>query len=322
MPLTNKTWLITGGTGSFGTRMTEVLLAQYQPRKIIIFSEGELAQVQMKTRLNDNRLRFIIGSVENIDDLDGAMGEADIVIHAAAKKNIDSTEYNPHKTVAANIIGSMNVVKAATAHHVDLVFGISSDKAVQPANLYGATKNVMEKVFIQGNIFSKGKTRFACSRYGNVVASNGSVVPIFREQAKTGILTLTDDRMTRFWLTLDQGVQFVLNCLQMTHGGEIFVPKIPSMRVRDLALAIAPDAAIKTTGIRPGEKLHEILLTKEESRHAHEFEDHFLIVPEFQFWSEDRPYMLCGKMSEYEYTSDMNPQWLNKEDLRRIVNAT
>ncbi len=315
-----KNILLTGGTGSFGKKFTEIVLRECNPNSLRIYSRGEFNQYQMKQEFSDNRLRFLIGDVRDRERLYRAMNGIDIVVHAAALKQVPACEYNPIEAVKTNIEGSVNVIDAAIDNAVEKVMAISTDKAVHPVNLYGATKMVAEKMFVQGNTYTgKGKTRFSCIRYGNVIGSRGSVIPLFNEQKKDGVLTITDERMTRFWLTLDQGVRFVLNSIQRMQGGEIFIPKIPSMKISDLADAIAPEATKEFTGIRPGEKLHEIMITEDESRHAKEFSDYFVIEPEFSFWKKENT--LSGKSlpDNYRYSSDINDKWLTTDELKRML---
>lgn len=269
--IANRTILITGGTGSFGKKFAEVVLRDHDPKKLIIFSRDELKQHEMQTVLgfDDPRLRFFIGDVRDAERLKRAVAGVDIVVHAAALKQVPACEYNPFEAVQTNVMGAKNVINAAIDCGVKRVLALSSDKAVNPVNLYGATKLVAEKLFIQGNSYAgEGGSRFACVRYGNVVGSRGSVVPLFKEQRKNGCITVTDERMTRFWITLDQGVSFVIRCIEEMHGGEIFVPKIPSMRVVDLATTLAQGCKIQITGIRPGEKLHEVLIHENEPRQS------------------------------------------------------
>lgn len=314
-----KKILLTGGTGSFGQKCTEILLDSFNPESIRIYSRGELMQSQMEQKFQDSRLRFLIGDVRDRNRLNRAMNDVDIVIHAAALKQVPACEYNPIEAVRTNIEGTVNVVDTAIDNDIEKLMLISTDKAVHPVNLYGATKMVAEKMTIQGNSYAGGKkARFSCVRYGNVIGSRGSVIPLFMEQKKTGTITITDERMTRFWLTLDQGVQFVLRCIEKMQGGEVFVPKIPSMKIMDLAQAIAPDARIMITGIRPGEKLHEVLLTEDEARHGREFEDYFIIEPEHPFWTENT--ISGGKPMDgnFRYASDTNNSWMTKDDLKRI----
>jgi UDP-N-acetylglucosamine 4,6-dehydratase (inverting) len=319
--LREKTILLTGGTGSFGQKFSEVVLSEYKPKSIRIYSRGELMQHQMDQKFRNEELRFFIGDVRDKNRLNRAMNDVDVVVHAAALKQVPACEYNPIEAVKTNIEGTINVVDAAIDNGVDRVMLISTDKAVHPVNLYGATKMVAEKMIIQANSYSGGKEpRFSCVRYGNVIGSRGSVIPLFKEQMKTGTITITDERMTRFWIALNQGVRFVIRCIEETKGGEIFVPKIPSMRLSDLADAIAPNAKKTITGIRAGEKLHEVLLTEDEARHAREFDRYYVVEPEHAFWTEDpvrdgRP--LDGS---FRYASDTNTQWLNVEDLKKICN--
>lgn len=320
MNFDNKTILITGGAGSFGQKFIEIVLKEHNPKSIRIYDNRELAEVEIERKINDRRLRFLIGDVRDVDRLNRAMHGVDIVVHAAALKHVPICEYNPIEAVKTNIDGAINVIDAAINNSVEKVIAISTDKAVQPVNLYGATKMVAEKIFTQGNSYSgAGKTIFSCSRYGNVAGSSGSVVPLFIEQKEKGEITITDERMTRFWITLDQGVRFVIKCIEIMKGGEIFVPKIPSMKITDLAEAIAPGAKKKIIGIRPGEKIHEILLTKEEAVHTRETDDCFIIEPEFSFWDS-------GNFKEYkflpnifEYASNTNDKWITKGRMEEIL---
>ncbi|MDD4874187.1 MAG: UDP-N-acetylglucosamine 4,6-dehydratase (inverting) [Dehalococcoidales bacterium] len=319
MSIENKVILLTGGTGSFGQKFVEVALSEHNPKVIRIFSRGEFLQHQMRLKFNDdNRLRFFIGDVRDRDRLYRAMNGVDIVIHAAALKQVPTCEYNPIEAVKTNIDGAINIIDVALDNDVSRVIAISSDKAVQPVNLYGATKLVAEKLFIQGNAYTGGRgTKFSCIRYGNVVASRGSVIELFLAQRNNGTLTITDERMTRFWLTLEQGVRFVLNCIEQMQGGEIFVPKLPSMKIMDITDVIAPKAQKRIIGIRPGEKLHETLLTEEESSHTHEFNSYFAIEPEQLF--HDGLGMGSRPTENFRYSSDTNNQWLTKEQLKVMI---
>ena len=321
MTLQNKVILVTGGTGSFGQKFAEIALREHNPKVIRIFSRGELLQQEMRERFNDDpRLRFFIGDVRDRERVYRAMNGVDIVVHAAALKQVPTCEYNPLEAVKTNIDGAANVIDAAIDVGIEKVMAISTDKAVHPVNLYGATKLAAEKLFIQSNVYTGWrKTRFSCVRYGNVVASRGSVVPLFLEQSKSGKITITDERMTRFWITLEQGVRFVIDCIDRMHGGEVFVPKTPSMKITDLADVIAPEAEREIIGIRPGEKVNEILLTEEEARHAREFDDYFVIEPEFPFWRKDK--LEGGKLlpKGFKYTSDNNSRWLTKEELKKMI---
>ena len=312
--------LITGGTGSFGKKCTEVLLRNGPPRRLVIFSRDELKQYEMQQQFTDPCFRFFIGDVRDRDRLYRAMSGVDTVIHAAALKQVPSCEYNPFEAVKTNILGAVNIIDASIDCGVERVIAISSDKAVNPVNLYGATKLCAEKLFVQGNNYSGyAATKLSCARYGNVVASRGSVIPLFIQQRPTGVITVTDERMTRFWITLEQGVEFVLNCLQKMHGGEVFVPKIPSMNIMDLVAAVAPDCEVKFTGVRPGEKLHELLVSPDESRQALEFSDMFLIQPPHPWW--DWSAWDGGQLlpDGFSYGSDNNSQWLTVQQLREMV---
>ena len=324
MPLTDKIILITGGTGSFGTALTRVLLDEYNPRAIRIYSRGELLQDEMARRFNDGRLRFLIGDVRDRDRLRRAMSGVDVVVHAAAIKQIPTAEYNPSEAVFTNINGAINVIDAALDTGVGKVMAIQTDKNCYPVNLYGATKLVAEKLFIQANVYTGARKQiFSCVRYGNVIGSRGSVIPLFLQQGASGKVTVTDEHMTRFWLTLEQGVRFVIDCLGRMRGGEIFVPKIPSMKVVDIANAVAPEADVEIIGLRAGEKLHEMLISEEESAHTLEFDGYFVITPEFAFWGDG--YREQGDssggvpMERGRYSSDNNGWWLTKEELRGLL---
>jgi UDP-N-acetylglucosamine 4,6-dehydratase (inverting) len=318
--LKDKVILLTGGTGSFGNKFTEIVLAKHNPRAIRIFSRGEKKQLDMRNKFKDDRLRFFIGDVRDKDRLHRAMTDVDIVIHAAALKQVPACEYNPIEAVRTNIDGAINIIDTAIDNEIDCVMAISTDKAVHPVNLYGATKMTSEKLFIQGNSYSgKTKTKLSCVRYGNVIGSRGSVIPLFLEQKKEGVITITNEKMTRFWITLDQGVEFVIDCIDRMKGGEIFVPKIPSMNIIDLAEAIAPKAKRKIIGIRPGEKIHEVLLTENEAMHSRVFSDYFVIEPEHSFWEGD--HLKVGKKPKegFRYTSGDNEKWLSKKELMQII---
>jgi len=321
MVIENKVILVTGGTGSFGQKFAEIALREFNPKTIRIYSRGELLQQEMLQRFNnDKRLRFFIGDVRDRERLYRAMNGVDTVVHAAALKQVPTCEYNPIEAVRTNIDGTANVIDAAIDNQVGKVISISTDKAVHPVNLYGATKLVAEKLLIQGNAYTGGpKTKFSCVRYGNVVGSRGSVVPLFLEQRENGMITITDEKMTRFWITLEQGVRFVIECIGRMSGGEIFIPKIPSMKITDLADVIAPQARRSITGIRPGEKINEILLTEEEARHAKEFDGYFVIEPEFTFWGRGALKGSKPLPEGFMYTSDNNSRWLIKEDLKRMI---
>lgn len=319
--LENKVILVTGGTGSFGRKFAEIALKEHNPKVIRIFSRGELLQQQMRERFNDNkRLRFFIGDVRDKGRLHRAMNGVDIAIHAAALKQVPTCEYNPIEAVKTNIDGTANVIDAAIDNEIEKAIFISTDKAVHPVNLYGATKLVAEKLFIQANAYTgERKTKFSCVRYGNVVGSRGSIIPLFLEQRKNGRITITDERMTRFWITLEQAVHFVVDCIERMHGGEIFIPKIPSVKIVDLADVIASGAEKNIIGIRPGEKIHEILLTEEEARHAKEFDSFFVVEPEHPFWKQCSFEGGAPLPEGFKFASDSNDLWLTKEEINRMV---
>jgi len=318
----NKTILLTGGTGSFGQKFVEIILKDYSPRAVRVFSRDELKQYEMMQTFNHHpKLRFLLGDVRDSNRLSRAMDGADIVVHAAALKQVPLCEYNPFEAVQTNIMGAENVLNAAISHNVSHVMAISTDKAVNPVNLYGATKMCMEKLVVAGNSYvgRLRQTRLSCTRYGNVIGSRGSVIPVFKKQKLTGKITITDPRMTRFWITLEQGVRFVIECIEKMQGGEVFIPKIPSMKIADLAQAIAPQCHITYSGIRPGEKIHECLLTEDEARHALEFKDFFIVVPEFHWWTE-KNWKAGKKLPEnFRYTSDRNDQWFTNKELLKMI---
>lgn len=313
--------LVTGGTGSFGRKFVDTMLRNYNPRKLIVFSRDELKQHEMRVSgFNDPSLRYFIGDVRDRDRLRRAMQGVDVVVHTAALKQVPACEYNPIEAVVTNIDGGRNVIEAALDTGVRRVIALSTDKAVNPVNLYGATKLVSEKLFVQANAYrGEGPARFSCVRYGNVVGSRGSVIPLFLEQRDSGKVTITDPRMTRFWLTLSQGVQFVIDCIERMHGGEVFVPKIPSMNIMDLAAAIAPNCEIEEIGIRPGEKLHEVLISEDEARQGIELEDSFVIQPAHPWWAVGN--WADGKRlpDGFSYTSDNNPDWLDASQLSALA---
>lgn len=317
------TILITGGTGSFGKKFVEVMLREHRPKKLIVLSRDELKQHDMRQAFPDTGdapLRYFLGDVRDKDRLYRAFHGVDVVVHAAALKQVPACEYNPFEAVQTNIIGAKNVIDAAIDCNVKRIVCLSTDKAVNPINLYGATKQVGEKLFVQGNSYSGiANTRFSCVRYGNVVGSRGSVIPLFLEQRKTGRITITDKRMTRFWITLEQGVRFVIRCAEQMHGGEVFVPKIPSMRITDLAEAVAPGCRIEVTGIRPGEKVHEVLIAEDESRAALEFDDMFLITPMFQWWGGERWHEGKPLPEGFRFASETNTHWISQAELRGLI---
>ena len=321
--LADRTVLVTGGTGSFGQRFAEIVLTQHRPRKLIVLSRDELKQSEMRQRFGDHpALRFFLGDVRDRDRLLRAFHGVDVVIHAAALKQVPAAEYNPWECVRTNIQGAQNVIDAAIDRGVRRVIALSSDKAANPVNLYGATKLVSDKLFVAGNTYaSLSETQLAVVRYGNVMGSRGSVIPLFKELRASGRLPITDRRMTRFWITLDQAVGFVLRVLVRMRGGEIFVPKLPSMRLLDLAEAVAPGCEFEEVGIRPGEKLHEMMITAEDARKAIEYDDHYVIQPAFPWWSDDLALEIGGRpvADGFMYASDGNDRWLSVEELRRMI---
>jgi UDP-N-acetylglucosamine 4,6-dehydratase len=322
--LNDKTILITGGTGSFGKKATEIILKRYKPRKLIIFSRDELKQYEMSQRFQESRcdyIRFFIGDVRDKERLYRAFHGVDYVIHAAALKQVPAAEYNPFEAVKTNIIGAENIISVAIDQGVKKVIALSTDKAANPINLYGATKLCSDKLFIAGNSYvGRDHTIFSVVRYGNVVGSRGSVIPLFLKERSKGVLPITDSRMTRFWITLEQGVNFVLDCMSRMVGGELFVPKIPSMNIMDLARAIAPECRTEIIGIRPGEKLHEVMITRDDARRTLEYQDYYLIQPDFHFFRR-RFNKNNGKPvpEEFEYNSGTNPWFLTVEEMREMV---
>jgi UDP-N-acetylglucosamine 4,6-dehydratase len=312
MALVDSSVLVTGGTGSFGQKFVEILLARHRPRRLVIFSRDELKQSEMRARFNgDSRLRFFIGDVRDRERLVRAMHGVETVVHAAALKQIPACEYNPFEAIQTNIMGGKNVIDAAIDSGVKRVIALSTDKAVNPVNLYGATKLCMEKLFVDGNAygFARG-TRLACVRYGNVVGSRGSVIPLFQAQRAAGVVTVTDPKMTRFWITLEQGVDLVLRGLERMRGGEIFVPKIPSMRVMDLAEAVAPGCRVEFSGIRPGEK-----------RQAVELDDMYVVEPILPSWGYAPWTEGKALPGGYRYASDTNPHVLGADEMRSLADG-
>lgn len=322
MDWTKSVVLVTGGTGSFGKKFIKVMLEEYHPSKIIVFSRDELKQHEMRVAgYDDPTLRYFIGDVRDEQRLRRAFEGVDVVVHAAALKQVPACEYNPSEAIKTNILGSGNVIDAAIDTGVKRVVALSTDKAVNPVNLYGATKLAAEKLIVQSNAYAARRdARFACVRYGNVVGSRGSVVPVFLKQRETGKLTITDERMTRFWISLEQGVRFVIRAAENMSGGEVFVPKIPSMTVADLAKAIAPEAKLEVIGIRPGEKLHEVLISEDEARQTIELEDMFVVQPAETLWFghdwENRGKHLPD---DFRYASNTNTQWLTVGEISKII---
>ncbi len=314
--------LVTGGTGSFGKKFISVMQEKYAPERLIVFSRDELKQHEMRMGgYNQQNMRYFIGDVRDQNRLRRAMQGVDVVVHAAALKQVPACEYNPKEAIKTNIDGTSNVVEAALDVGVKKVLALSTDKAVNPVNLYGATKLAAEKLAVQSNAYAGGReTRFSCVRYGNVVGSRGSVVPKFFQQRSTGKLTVTDERMTRFWITLEQGVNFVIRCIEQMHGGEVFVPKIPSTTIVDLAKAIAPEAEIEFIGIRPGEKLHEVLISEDEARSTVELEDMYVVQPAVSPWFGYEWEQKGTPLSDgFRYASNTNDQWLTMAQIQEIV---
>ncbi|WP_086228314.1 UDP-N-acetylglucosamine 4,6-dehydratase (inverting) [Campylobacter sp. P0109] len=325
----NKNILITGGTGSFGKKYTKILLENYKPNKIIIYSRDELKQYEMAQEFSSSSMRYFIGDVRDENRLNTAMNGVDFVIHAAAMKHVPIAEYNPMECIKTNIHGAQNVINASLKNRVEKVIALSTDKACNPVNLYGATKLASDKLFIAANnIAGTSPTRFSVVRYGNVVGSRGSVVPLFKRLIANGAkeLPITDERMTRFWITLEDGVKFVLKNFARMQGGELFIPKIPSMKIIDLAATLAPNLPIKIIGIRPGEKLHEIMISADDTMHSLEFDDHYVIGPSIKFYDKQANFAI-NRLGEkgravsnnFEYRSDNNTQWLDKAWLETMM---
>ena len=323
MNWSESTVLVTGGTGSFGRKFIEILLKEYNPRKLTILSRDELKQHEMRMQgFNQSNLRYFIGNVRDVGRLRRAFMDVDIVVHAAALKQVPACEYNPIEAVATNIDGARNVIDAAIDMGVKKTLALSTDKATAPLNLYGATKLVAEKLVVQANAYRGGRDiSFSAVRYGNVVGSRGSVVPLFKEQRKTGTITITDERMTRFWITLEQGVHFVISCLEVMQGGEVFVPKLPSMNIMDLAVAMTPECEHEIIGIRPGEKLHECLISPDEARQTVELDDRYVILPTHPWWGSS-DYTSAKPLPEgFSYSSDQNEWRLTQDELMEMIDG-
>jgi UDP-N-acetylglucosamine 4,6-dehydratase len=327
--LNDLTVLVTGGTGSFGKKFVEKVVRDYRPKKLIVFSRDELKQHEMRALYpdgDDSPMRYFIGDVRDRDRLYRAFDGVDIVVHAAALKQVPACEYNPLEAIRTNILGAANVIDAAIDRGVKKVIALSTDKAANPINLYGATKLCSDKLFVAGNSYvGAHQTKFSVVRYGNVLGSRGSVIPFFLKTRKTGKLPVTDERMTRFWLTLERGVDFVISSLGRMKGGEVFVPKIPSMRVVDVAKAIDPACTLEIVGIRPGEKLHEVMVPEDDARHTLEYDDYFAILPTFHDWDQDtfvkeNGGKLCP--SGFRYSSENNTHWLSARELREMITLT
>ena len=329
--LNDKSVLITGGTGSFGRQYVRTVLARFKPKRVVVYSRDELKQFEMQQEFQAPQMRYFIGDVRDLPRLQQAMRGVDFVIHAAALKQVPAAEYNPMECIKTNVHGAENVITAAIESGVERVVALSTDKAANPINLYGATKLASDKLFVAANNMAGGvRTRFSVARYGNVVGSRGSVVPYFKKQIADGAasLPLTDERMTRFWITLQQGVDFVLKCFERMHGGEIFVPKLPSIRIVELARAMAPKLATKVVGIRPGEKLHEIMCPADDSHLALEFDDHYVLRPAIRFHDVNTDYAVNRRGERgkpvaqgFEYNSGTNPRFLSAEEIREFNRA-
>ena len=323
--LNKKSILITGGTGSFGKKMVQIILANYQPKKLIVFSRDELKQFEMAQKWSPKKypfLEYVLGDVRDRERLMRVFDGVDYVIHAAALKQVPAAEANPQEFIKTNVLGAMNVIEAALYNKVKKVAALSTDKACNPINLYGATKLCSDKLFVAANVSPRhDRTRFSVVRYGNVLGSRGSVIPFFKERAQTGLLPITDLRMTRFWITLDQAAYFVLRSLEKSAGGEIFVPRIPSMKIVDLATAIAPDCRQEVVGIRPGEKLHETLISEDEARSTYVYKECYIVHPHNGLPSKKQNKSGNGHLCEegFKYTSDINTDWLTVMDLKKII---
>ena len=325
--INGKVVLLTGGTGSFGKKFVKMVLENYDLKKLIIFSRDELKQFEMQNEYNTskyNSLRYFIGDIRDKERLLRAFDGVDVVVHAAAMKQVPTAEYNPFEAIKTNVIGGQNVIDAAIDCGIERVVALSTDKAANPVNLYGATKLCSDKLFVAANAYvGRRNTRFSVVRYGNVVGSRGSVIPFFLEKRKEGRIPITDARMTRFWITLEHGVRFVINAIERMNGGELFVPKIPSMSIMDLAKAIAPDCQHDIIGIRPGEKLHEMMISMDDARRTLEFDDHYVIEPvEQDWWQPEKIPTLNGGVrcaEDFQYTSDKNDRWLDADQLHKLI---
>ena len=321
--LDGKNVLITGATGSFGKRFVRHVLGHHKPARLVVFSRDELKQFEMQQEIQSPVLRYFLGDVRDTGRLHRAFDGVQVVIHAAAMKQVPASEYNPMEAIKTNIIGAENVINVCIDQGVERVIALSTDKAANPVNLYGATKLCADKLFVAANALSgKHHTRFSVVRYGNVVGSRGSVIPFFMQKRASGAIPITDARMTRFWITLGQGIEFVLDCLERMRGGEIFVPKIPSMKVTEVAEVVAPGCRREVIGIRPGEKLHEIMVTPDDAINTVEFERHYVIQPAAHWWDQARYLKDSGARrvaEDFKYSSDGNPDWLTRAQLAEIL---
>ncbi|HVI50667.1 MAG TPA: UDP-N-acetylglucosamine 4,6-dehydratase (inverting) [Candidatus Sulfotelmatobacter sp.] len=322
--LDNCSILVTGGTGSFGQAFIRHLLQEHNPKRVVVFSRDELKQFEMEQKVHAPNLRYFIGDIRDKERLDRALDDIDIIVHAAALKQVVAAEYNPIECIKTNVIGAENIINSALDRGVKRVIALSTDKAVNPINLYGATKLCSDKLFVAANHLGKGETKFSVVRYGNVIGSRGSVVPFFKERRHLGRLPITDPQMTRFWITLRGGCHFVERSLGLMRGGEVFVPKIPSMRITDLATAIAPECEQEVVGIRPGEKLHEMMIPRDEARSTLEFDDYYIIQPSMQMWGDSASPVYGGETGrpvaeDFEYVSNLNPMWVTAKDFQEMV---
>jgi len=323
--LDGKSVLVTGATGSFGKRFVRTVLDRHNPKRLVIFSRDELKQFEMQQVFRDARLRWVLGDVRDKERLYHALDGIDVVVHAAAMKQVPASEHNPMEAIRTNVMGAGNVISACIDQGVERVIALSTDKAANPANLYGATKLCSDKLFVAANVLAEPqRTRFSVVRYGNVIGSRGSVIPFFMQRRVSGVLPITDPRMTRFWITLGEGVQFVVGCLDRMRGGEVFVPKIPSMNIMDVAKVVAPECRTEIIGIRPGEKLHEIMITPDDAWNTAEFDDHYVIQPATDWWNRGDYLAATGGKPVAEgfmYSSDSNPNWLQPAELRALLDS-
>ncbi len=322
MFLEGQSILITGGTGSFGRAFVKTVLERYDPRRVIVYSRDELKQSEMAEQLRDKRLRFFLGDVRDLDRLQRACNGVQVVIHAAALKQVPAAEYNPFECIKTNVLGAQNVIEAALNTGVERVLALSTDKAANPINLYGATKLCSDKLFVAANAYAGGRSSLmSVVRYGNVVGSRGSVVPFFINARKNGVLPITDPRMTRFWITLEQGVDFVLDCVRRMHGGELFVPKIPSTDIMTLVEALAPTCRTEVVGIRPGEKLHELMIGEDDARRTLDMGTHYVLQPQQPWWDEQAVNGGEAVPEGFSYRSDSNPHRLNVNEVRTLLGS-
>lgn len=319
--LKDKVILVTGGTGSFGKKFSKIILDEIKPKKVIIYSRDEAKQYEMAQQFEGYKnIRFFIGDVRDKDRLKLALHDVDYVVHAAALKHVPAMEYNPTEAIRTNIMGAMNIIETALESKVEKVIALSTDKACNPINLYGATKLCSDKLFVAGNSYSGSYgTKFSVVRYGNVVGSRGSVVPFFLKKKEEGVLPITDPSMTRFWITLEQAVRFVIKNFEVMRGGELFIPKIPSMNIMDLAKAVAPDCETKVVGIRPGEKLHEMMISEDDGRNTKELEHCYVLQPTFPWWDDNSHEVGKPVAKDFVYSSDKNDQWLTVGELQDVL---